>query len=85
MTEEAKPKSTDGGMDDTASYSASKAPETQAEMGGRDSTGDPRLIPGGLHGAPHDVGMSGMERDDVPSRAEKPEQLNMRDSPKGVE
>ena len=44
MADETTPKHPDGGKKDTTSYSATKAPETQAEMGGRDSTGDPRLI-----------------------------------------
>ena len=35
-------------------------------------------------GSHYDVGMSGMNRDDVPSGAAKPEQLNTRDSPKSA-
>jgi hypothetical protein len=65
-------------------YSASKAPETQQAAIGRVSPPDTRLIPGGAHGSAADVGMSGMNREDVPSGAAKPDQLNAQDSPDGV-
>ena len=65
-------------------YSASKAPETQQAATGRVSSPDIRLFPGGAHGASADVGMSGMNREDVPSGAAKPDQLNAQDSLGGV-
>jgi hypothetical protein len=43
---------------------------------------DPRLIPGGAKGAPVDVGMSGMDRDDVPSEALPPRVEHFGDSPR---
>ena len=73
-----------GGKGDTTDYSASKAPETRREAEERESTPDARLIPGGANGSPSDVGMSGMDREDVPSRAAKPDQLKAGDSPKGT-
>jgi hypothetical protein len=65
----------------TDAYSASKAPETQEEAHGRDSTGDSRLVPGGAMGSPAALGMSALRREDVPSGALKPEQLDVVDSP----
>ena len=59
--------------DDTAEYSASKAPDTKAHAEERDAHGDARLIPGGAHGSPADVGMSNMDREAVPSRPPKRE------------
>jgi hypothetical protein len=70
--------------DEASEYSASKAPETRRAVVGRVSPEDPRLIPGGAHGSAADVGMSGMNREDVPSGAAKPDQLNVQDSPDGV-
>jgi hypothetical protein len=78
------PSAPSGGKGDTTDYSASKAPETRREAEERESTPDARLIPGGAHASPSDVGMSGMDREDVPSRAAKPEQLKAGDSPKGT-
>ena len=71
-------------QDKATEYSASKAPETQQATTGRENPPDPRLIPGGAHGSAADVGMSGMDRKDVPSGAVKPDQLNVQDSPDGV-
>jgi hypothetical protein len=73
-----------GGKKDTAEYSASKAPETQAEAK-RPSFSDWRLIPGGAQGAGANIGVSGLRRESVPSRAMKPAQLDMTDSPQGLE
>lgn len=67
--------------DDTAEYSASKAPETRQHAEERDAHVDPRLIPGGAHGSHADVGMSGMDRETVPSRALKPEERDYGRSP----
>ena len=68
-------------QDKASEYSASKAPETRDAIVGRVRTQDWRLIPGGAHGSAADVGMSGMDRKDVPSAAAKPDQLNTQDSP----
>ena len=73
-----------GGKGDTTDYSASKAPETRSEAEEHETTPDARLIPGGAQGTPADVGMSSMDREDVPSRAAKPDQLKTGDSPKGT-
>ena len=43
---------------------------------------DPRLIPGGARGAHVDVGMSSMDREQVPSQAERPKVEDFGDSPK---
>ena len=43
---------------------------------------DPRLIPGGARGAHVDVGMSSMDRDQVPSKALPPRVEDFGDSPK---
>ena len=77
MAEEGAQKNPDGGKKDTTDYSASKAPETKAEGEERASTADERLLPGGSHGSPTPVGMSAMDRADVPSGAAKPEELDM--------
>jgi hypothetical protein len=73
-----------GGKKDTAEYSASKAPETQAKAK-KPSFADWRLIPGGSMGAGADVGMSGIRREVVITGGAKPAQLDMTDSPQGLE
>lgn len=73
-----------GGKEDTSDYSASKAPETRREAEERETTPDDRLMPGGAQGSAADVGMSGMDRKDVPSGAAKPDQLRAGDSPDGT-
>ena len=56
------------GPSDATDYSSTKAPETQAVAEGEaDSPGDPRLHPGGAHGAPVDPGMSSLDEAAVPS------------------
>lgn len=62
-------------------YSASQAPETQDEAQDRSGASDPRLIPGGASGSPAELGLTGMDESDVPSKAHKPDQLDVRDSP----
>jgi hypothetical protein len=54
---------------DTSEYSASKAPETRREAEEATTTHDSRLIPGGDHGATVEIGMSAMDRSEVPSEA----------------
>jgi hypothetical protein len=66
--------------DKTSEQSASKA----LDATGREPAPDSRLMPGGAHGSTADVGMSGMDRKDVPSGAAKPDQLNAQDSPDGT-
>jgi hypothetical protein len=66
---------------DTSEHSASKAPETQTYAEERDPYADWRLIPGGAHGAHTEIGMSAMDRDQVPSGAEDPRQTLYGDSP----
>ena len=53
---------------ETGDYSATKAPENQEHVESTEPSRDPRLIPGGLHGTPHDVGMSGLYRETIPSQ-----------------
>lgn len=62
------------GRKDTAEYSGSKAPETRGEAEEREGPSDHRLHPGGAHGAPFDVGMSGLDRDVTPSRGDSTRQ-----------
>jgi hypothetical protein len=80
--EKAKPSSTD------KPDSKADAPVTGAETPDakqRIMNGDSRMIPGGAHGANAELGMSAMDRSDVPSGAQKPDQLDVRDTPEGVE
>jgi hypothetical protein len=56
------------GPSDATDYSSTKAPETQAAAEGEaDSPPDPRLHPGGAHGAHVDPGMSSLHEEDLPS------------------
>jgi hypothetical protein len=73
----AEQKHPDGGKHDTTDYSASKAPETREAVESREPSGDPRLIPGGPTGSKEEVGMSGMDREQVPSKALRPDELDM--------
>jgi hypothetical protein len=75
----------DGGKADTTAYSASKAPETKAEAEEKVSYGDWRLIPGGATGSHEAIGMSAIERAQVPSGGDKPLELDFKDSPDGLE
>lgn len=74
-----------GGKADTTDYSASKAPETKAEAEEQVTHADWRLIPGGAMGSHEAIGMSAIERSQVPSEGEKPPDLDFKDAPKGVE
>ena len=56
--------------DDTSEYSASLAPETGREARRQSRRGDERVTPGGETGAESNVGMPGMDRQDVPTEAE---------------
>lgn len=68
---------------DTTEYSASKAPEIRREAEERQGAADARLIPGGARGARVEVGMSAMDRGDVPSEATNPGLSNYGTSPGG--
>jgi hypothetical protein len=59
----------------TSDYSATSAPENREHVTSRATTADPSLIPGGPHGAPVDVGMSELHREDVPSQADEAESV----------
>ncbi len=52
----------------TGDYSATKAPENRPHVETETADGDPSLRPGGAQGAGADVGMSGLDRDPVPSK-----------------
>jgi len=69
---------------DTTEYSASKAPDTKAEAEEPEPYSDLRLIPGGRRGARAEIGMSAMDRNDVPSEAREPGQTRYGDSPKAT-
>jgi hypothetical protein len=58
----------------TGDYSATKAPENQPHVESTAPTTDPRLMPGGPHGTPHDVGMSGLYRETIPSQRDLEDQ-----------
>ncbi len=74
-----------GSEKDTSEYSASKAPETKAEAEEPLPYSDMRLIPGGRLGSPAELGMSALDRDDVPSEARDLGQTRYGDSPKAIE
>ncbi len=60
------------GPSDATDYSSTKAPETQVEAEeNHPQPSDPRLHPGGAHGAHADPGMSSLKEDDVPSDLHK--------------
>jgi hypothetical protein len=81
MADQPVQKHPDGGPHDTTDYSASKAPETRESAIDGQSPSDTRLVPGGVQGSPADVGMSGIDEEQVPSHGRKPDQLDMSDSP----
>jgi hypothetical protein len=83
MDEKRDTTTTQSGKNDSSEYSASKAPETRREAEETESVADPRLIPGGRHGAPVDIGMSAMDRSDVPNGALDTGQTRYRDTPDG--
>jgi hypothetical protein len=53
--------------EDSSEYSSSKAPETREEAEEHTSEPDGRLLPGGPLGTPRPTGMSGLDREQVPS------------------
>jgi hypothetical protein len=66
---------------DSTQYSASKAPETSRAAEEKDTIRDFRLIPGGRHGSQEPIGMSAMNREDVPSEGRDEDLANYGDSP----
>jgi hypothetical protein len=66
---------------DTTEYSASKAPETKREAEERETVRDFRLIPGGKRGSEKAIGMSAMDREEVPNHGENPNLEKFGDSP----
>jgi hypothetical protein len=68
---------------DTAD-SVSKTPETSAKAEEQETVRDFRLIPGGRRGSDKAIGMSAMERDDVPGKGIDPKQEKYGDSPEGA-
>ena len=66
------------GPSDAADYSSTKAHETEKEAEEHHPyPSDPRLIPGGAHGAAVDPGMSSLDRDITPSASESPRQQDI--------
>jgi hypothetical protein len=60
------------GPSDATDYSSTKAPETQHHAEEKDGNpSDPRLHPGGAHGAPGDPGMSSLDDAAVPDDPHK--------------
>jgi hypothetical protein len=66
---------------DSDDYSASQAPETQQEAQDRSGGTDSRLMPGGARGSAAEIGLTAMDEGNVPSKAQKPAQLDVKDSP----
>ncbi len=62
-------KTTDGVRADTGEYSATKAPENSGHVESSEPRASPEQTPGGAAGAAVDVGMSALERENVPSLA----------------
>lgn len=61
---------------ETGDYSGTKAGENQPHVESEFQTGDESLIPGGPTGSAAPIGMSGLERDEVPSAAVEPGQTD---------
>ena len=56
---------------DTTDYSATKAPENREHVESRARVKDDTLLPGGPHRATAEIGMQELNREDVPTEAEK--------------
>ena len=61
-----------GGKTETSDYSATKAPENREHVESEAAPTSSTLTPGGARGAAADVGMSGVDRNTIPSRAVDP-------------
>ena len=79
------PAASSSGQSDATAYKPTNTPETPTASEERAEADDTRLIPGGARGAHAEIGMSAMDRADVPSGAQKPDQLDVRDAPDGFE
>ena len=55
---------------ETSDYSATIAPENRTHVTAEARAAGATLKPGGAHGAPVDVGMSELHREDIPSQAD---------------
>ena len=60
-------KTTDDVRPDTGDYSATKAPENREHVESSGPRASPEQMPGGAAGTAGDVGMSALERENVPS------------------
>jgi hypothetical protein len=70
------------GPSDATDYSSTKAPETREHAEERDPhPSDPRLHPGGAHGAKADPGMSSLDRDEASSGGESSGQADYTQPP----
>jgi hypothetical protein len=56
---------------DTSNDSATKAPENREHVESRARTKNDTLLPGGPHRATAEIGMQELNREDVPTKAEK--------------
>ena len=66
---------------DTSAQSASKAPDAKREAEERETVRDFRLIPGGKRGSEKAIGMSAMDRKELPNHGENPKLEKFGDSP----
>jgi hypothetical protein len=66
---------------ETSDYSATIAPENSRHVTAEARAGGATLKPGGAHGAPVDVGMSELHRENVPSQADDGEHSQSADRP----
>jgi hypothetical protein len=56
---------------DTSDYSATKAPENREHVESHAPPKDSTLLPGGPHRATAEIGMQQLNREDVPTEADK--------------
>jgi len=61
---------------ETSDYSATKAPENLEHVESQAPPKDHTLLPGGLHRATAEIGMQELNREDVPTMADKPPASN---------
>jgi hypothetical protein len=75
-------KTTDGVRADTGDYSATKAPENREHVESNGPRPSPEQTPGGAAGAAGDVGMSALERKNVPSPAAEVDKSRSPETPR---
>jgi len=68
---------------ETSDDSATIAPENSRNVTAEARAGGATLKPGGAHGAPVDVGMSELHREDIPSQADDLDRSHTGDRPAG--